>query len=174
MESTDLNLYLFKAIESYPYELSASIENLNYALSAEPGNPHALFLLGRVYVEQLGDLEKAKNCFTEALVNKLDMPMVYPFLMKVLIDAEEFDEALNLLDYALKVKGTDKGVMLRLHGRMLDRMGAYSDALSSFKEAKKHWSHSDDEYLVDEDIKRVKKKLPKKKKKKNKGKKDDA
>lgn len=86
-----MNLYLFKAIQAYPWELEKAVEALNYALSYEPENAKALSLMGKVYAEQLGDYETAKEYFEKALVSDLESADTCPDYIRTLLANEDFE-----------------------------------------------------------------------------------
>ena len=83
MENSNFNRYLFKALEAYPYELDEAIEALGYALSYDAKNVQALCLMGKIYWEQLGEYEAAKECYAEAMASNMDMPTIYQDLLKM-------------------------------------------------------------------------------------------
>ncbi len=164
MESNPFNPYLFKALESYPYDLSESVEALNYALSYEPENPYALYLMGRVYFEQLGDLEKARECLEVALGSRMELPLLYPVYLRILMEYEDYSDAERFLEFALKTKGSPKGSLMILKGQLLDRLGRTWEALKALKEARAYGVKEEDNHVLDNELQRIRKKLPRKKK----------
>ena len=104
--------YYFEALDNYPYNLPDCLEALNYALSYDPEDADSLCLMGRIYSEMLTDYEKAKLYFKEAMqcdVTNLNTPKYY---IKCLLDKEDLQEAEKLINYALKIKGIDRSIML--------------------------------------------------------------
>lgn len=170
MERTNFNMYLFKAMEAYPYELQEAIEALNYALSYDAKNVQALCLMGKVYAEQLGDYETAKDCFAEALASKMEMPAIYPDYIRTLLANEDYKEAQKLLDFAIKVKATDKGALYILQGQLFEGLGKNKKALMAIEKSKRYGFNNDFIRFADNETARVKKKLQKSKKKKKKSK----
>lgn len=171
MENNLHNSYLFKALDAYPYKLEETLEALNYSLSYNGNNAHALYLMGLVYAEQLQEYETAKEFFAEAIATKMETPIVYPFYIQTLIWNEDYDEAQKLLDFALKVKGTDKAFLKLIQGVLLEKKGQFKQAVKSYKEAIKLAVHNSFVVYTEKELDRVKKKLksPKKgKRKKNK------
>ena len=162
------NTYLFKALDAYPYELEEAIEALNYALSFEPENAKALCLMARVYTEQLGDYNAAKSCYEKAMSSQLEMPGIYPDFIRLLLLNEDFEQAQRLIDFALTVKGTDKATLHLLQGQLYEGQEQYRAALSALKRAKAFAFNNDFVRFADEEIRRVKNKLPKKGRKKQK------
>ena len=172
METNLLNNYVLKAIDAYPYDLEQTVENLNYALAYESDNAYALYLMGRLQAEQLGDYEKAKQYYAEALANKLDFLKAYKHYILVLIWNEDFQEAQKLIDFAFTVKGLNKGEVHLYQGQLYENIQEFKLALMSFKKAKLFGYNDSFISYVNSEISRVKNKIkPKKKKKKIKSKK---
>jgi len=171
METNTHNIYLFKALDAYPFNLEETIESLNYALSYDPNNAEALLLMAKIFSYQLQDYESAKHYFEAAMTNNMEMVKLYPDYVFALLNNEDFLEAQRLLEYALKVKGTNKGVLQLLQGQLFEGMFEYKLAVKAFKEAKKLSNNNDFANHIKGEIARVKGKLPKKKKSKNKCKK---
>jgi len=171
METNLLNNYVIKAIDAYPYDLEETVENLNYALSYESNNAYALYLMGRLQAEQLGDFEKAKYYYAEALASKMDFVKVYPKYILVLIWNEDYEEAQKLIDFALTVKGLNKGDIYVLQAQLLECKQELKEALKTFKKAKLFIFNSSYSSYVDSEITRIKNKIKPKKKKTSKKKK---
>tara|TARA_R110000850_G_scaffold277058_1_gene421834 strand:+ start:53647 stop:54183 length:537 start_codon:yes stop_codon:yes gene_type:complete len=174
METTLYNSYIFKAMDAYPYNLEETIEALNYALSYDKNNVQALCLMAKFSAEQLGDYETAKSYFAEALAQKMENPVLYPDYIRVLIQNEDYLEAQKLLDFALSIKGTDKAGLQIIQGQLLEVLMKWKEAKKAYKKALKMGCNSAFISFVEEEIKRVKQKLPHKKakaKSKNKNKK---
>ena len=171
MDTNLLNNYVLKAIDAYPYELEETVENLNYALSYEANNVYALYLMGRLQAEQLGDYEKAKQYYAEALANKMDFTKVYSKYILVLIWNEDFNEAQKLIDFAFTVKGLNKAEIWLAQGQLFECIQAYKKAIKALKRAK--LLGCNDEFIshVVCEISRVKNKIKPKKKKTKKSKK---
>ncbi|WP_405574417.1 tetratricopeptide repeat protein [Winogradskyella sp. Asnod2-B02-A] len=172
MDTNLLNNYVLKAIDAYPYELEETVENLNYALSYEADNAYALYLMGRLQAEQFGDYEKAKQYYAEALANKMDFQKVYSKYILVLIWNEDYEEAQKLIDFALTVKGLNKGTVYLYQGQLFENLQAYKKAIKAFKKAKCFGYNDGFINHLNSEISRVKNKMkPKKKKSKCKKKK---
>ncbi|WP_298893770.1 hypothetical protein [uncultured Psychroserpens sp.] len=171
MDTNLLNNYVLKAIDAYPYDLEETVENLNYALSYENTNAYALYLMGRLQSEQLGDYEKAKYYFAEALASKMDFVKVYPKYILVLIWNHDYDEAQKLIDFAFTVKSIQKGELIVLQAQLLECQEAYKEALKTFKKAKLYVYNNSFMAFIDSEITRVKNKIKPKKKKASKKKK---
>ncbi|WP_298901233.1 hypothetical protein [uncultured Psychroserpens sp.] len=171
MDTNLLSNYVLKAIDAYPYDLEETVENLNYALSYESDNAYALYLMGRLQAEQLGDYEKAKHYFAEALASKMDFAKVYPKYILVLIWNHDFDEAQKLIDFATTVRSIQKGELMVLQAQLFECQGAYKKALKTFKKSKLFVYNNSFISFIDSEITRVKNKIKPKKKKTSKKKK---
>ena len=171
MDTNLLNNYVLKAIDAYPYDLEETVENLNYALSYDSNNAYALYMMGRLQYEQLGDYEKAKAYFAEALANKMDFQKVYSKYILVMLENEDYEESQKLIDYAFKVKGINKGEVWLLQGQLHESLQKYKKALKALKQSKIFGYNNDFISLVDSEIKRIKTKINPKDKKSNKRKK---
>lgn len=161
------NSYVLKALDAYPYDLEETLEALNYALSYNNKDVHALCLMGRMYSEQLQDYETAKQYFVEALSEGIEVHYIYLHFIQTLLWNDDYREAENLIDYALRVKGIDKGSLLLKKGQLYEATGKYKLALATLKEAKKGGLNNSFVDYVKGEISRVKSKVkPKKKKEK--------
>tara|TARA_R110002012_G_scaffold249653_1_gene427275 strand:- start:58 stop:588 length:531 start_codon:yes stop_codon:yes gene_type:complete len=168
MERTNFNMYLFKALEAYPYELEEAMEALNYALSYDAKNAKALCLMGKVYAEQLGEYEAAKECFERALESGLELPYIYPDYIAILIMNEDLTEAQKVLEFALNIKGMDKAILYNLQSWLFEVWRQYKMAIRAMEEVKIYSYNSDYQDYAEKEIVRIKKKLSKSDKKKRK------
>jgi tetratricopeptide (TPR) repeat protein len=131
---TMIDSYLIKALEAYPYEMEEAVEALNYALSYDAKNPVALSLMGRIYADHFQDYERAKSYFEQALSENIHSVGVYEHYLKVLIWNEDFQEAKTLIDFALTVKGSDKGMLYLKQAIVHECEQDYKAALASLKQ----------------------------------------
>jgi len=164
MDTNLLNNYVLKAIDAYPYELEETVENLNYALSYESNNAYALYLMARLQAEQFGDYEKAKHYYAEALANKMDFQKAYPRYIQVLLDNEDLEEAKKLIDFALTIKGIDKGAIWEKQAQIFEIKQEYKAAIKTLKKAKLFGFNNDFISYIDSEISRNKNKLKSKQK----------
>ena len=171
MDTNLLNNYVLKAIDAYPYDLEETVENLNYALSYEANNAYALYLMGRLQAEQLGDYEKAKQYYAEALANKMDFQKVYPKYILVLIWNEDYEEAQKLIDFAFTIKGLNKAEVWLRQGQLLENLQAHKKAIKALKKAKLFSCNDEFTGFINSEISRIKDKIKPKKKKSSKNKK---
>jgi len=166
--------YYVKALGTFYYDMEGCMENLNYALSADPDHVGAQVLMGRFYKERLDDLESAEEHFQVALtIDPACVPAVehYFFLLMV---AGRFVEANRLLRFAKTLPTARKVRLLHMEGIMYEAQGRYSKALKKLKQAWLCTIDSDQAYFLNEEkgrleqkVKALKKKAsPKKKSKK--------
>ncbi len=120
MENT-LDKYLFQAIDAYPYNLEETIESLHYALSYNTKSTKALCLMGQLYAEQLKNYEMAKVYFQEVLSINIYALGVYEHYINVLLWNSDLAEAEKLIQFALKIKGMDKAVLLVKNAQLLEQ-----------------------------------------------------
>lgn len=163
---TIANNYIFKALDAYPYDLAEAIEALTYALAYEEKNTSALCLMGRIYAESLYDYEKAKEYYAEALAENIHAFNIYPNYINVLLWNEDLDEAEKLIDFGITVKGSDKAVLYLKKAVFYETKKEYKKALKNVAKAKKHNYNNEFLYTIEEEEKRIKKKMALGKKKK--------
>ena len=156
METT--NLYLFKALDAYPYNLEEAVEALNYSLSYDPNNVMALCLMARVQSEQLGDYHAAIEYFEKALACDMENPKTYASYIHVLMQNDDYVEAQKLIEYAMTVKGIDKGGIALLQGQLYEALFEFEMAESALKEALLLGLNSGFISFVEDELSRVSKK----------------
>ena len=103
------NYYVYKAFDAYPYEIETVMEALDMALAYDENNVKALILKGRVYTEVFKEYSTAIDYFETALAIEVDNLDVQEYYVKTLLWNHETDRARKFIDYALEVKGADKG-----------------------------------------------------------------
>lgn len=159
-------------MDAYPYDLEEAVEALGYALSCDPNNGMALCLMGRVYLEVYQDYGQAINYFEKALEDNVKMHPVYGYYSLALLCAEKLDKAETFLDFALTVKGADKGLLLMRKAMVEETRQDFKKARKMIKKARLE-TYNDGFMSVLEDFEaRIEKKIkltqPKQKKKKKK------
>tara|TARA_R100000935_G_scaffold13736_5_gene27648 strand:- start:74819 stop:75427 length:609 start_codon:yes stop_codon:yes gene_type:complete len=158
MNTNTHNLYLFKAMEAYPWDLEKAVEALQYALSYEPENVTALCLMAKVHAEQLCDYETAKGYFEKAVASDISAIIIYPDYVRTLLQNHDFKEAQKLIDFAMTVKAVDKGGLFLLQGQLLESLQKFEEAEAAFKEARQLGLNSDFIEFVESELERVTKK----------------
>lgn len=166
MDMNTHNQYLFKALDCYPYELGEAVEALNYALSYEPENTQALFLMGKIYSNQLREPKTALHYFEEILSIDLEMHRVYPDYLYALLSLEEYEAAQRFLSFALTVKGSDKAQLRLIQGQLMEHLGQYKAARKALKLALQLGLNNDFRRFVKSELDRIKEKATSSTKKK--------
>jgi len=161
---SDINNYIFKALENYPYDLDEVMEALNYALSYDEKNTMALTLMGRVYAEKLYKYEEAIQFFKDALAENIYAFEAYVPYINTLLWNEDYKEVEEFIDFALTLKGSDKAVLYLKKAVLYDQLKEYKKALGFVKLAKQHTYNAEFMDSVKEEKDRIKGKMPKKKK----------
>ncbi|MEO1033849.1 MAG: tetratricopeptide repeat protein, partial [Bacteroidota bacterium] len=146
-------------------------ENLNYALSYDETHCPSLMLLGEIYASNMIMYDKAYECFDKVISIDPKNTEVYGTYVKYLIWANDVERAEKLLVFALTLKEIDKAYLLWLSSYLEDVRGNYKVSLKFLKEAKKY-CYSDAYFgFMQNEEKRIKKKIdlekPKKKKSSN-------
>lgn len=112
--------------------------------------------------------ELAKEYFNEALGEDIYAFDVYFYYIDVLLHNEDFEEAKRLIEFALTLKGSDKGVLYLKKAILLEHKKSYNQALKCLKTAKEFTYNSNFMTDVHTVKARIKSKMPKKKKKEGK------
>ncbi|SDX59980.1 hypothetical protein SAMN05444411_10720 [Lutibacter oricola] len=157
--------YVFKALESYHYDLEETMEALNYALSYDHKNTMALTLMGRVFTEKLYNYTEGILYFKEVLAIKVNAFEVYEHYINVLLWNEDYNDVESFIDFALTVKGSDKAMLYSKKAVLFEQLKEYKKSLLFIKTAKEYSYNNDHLSLLNEQKDRVKGKMPKKKKK---------
>lgn len=130
MSNTLSNKYYLKALEAYPYDLTDTMESLDYALSYDSEHAGAHCLLGQLNMEQLKQYEKAKYHFDQALINDVNYTVTYEYYSLLFIYKQEYEKALKLINYALRIPSINRAIMKH-------REAIISEHLNELKKAKK-------------------------------------
>jgi len=161
---TLVNNYIFKALESYPFDLEEVMEALNYALSYDEKNTMALTLMGRVYAEKLYKYDEAISYFKQALSENINAFEVYTPYINTLLWNEDYKEAEDFIDFALKIKGSDKALLYLKKAILKEQVKEYKKALEFIKLAKENTYNSEFMADINTEKDRIKGKMPSKKK----------
>lgn len=157
--SNTYSKYLFQAMDSYPYNLEETIESLNYAISYDQDNALALGLLARVYAEQLHQYKRAIQLYNKALKINLYEVSLYPHFANALLWNEDWEQAQKLINFALKVKGVDKGLMHLKQALLFEYKQQYKKALK-WAEKARELSYNEAQIIhINVEIKRLKLKI---------------
>ena len=159
---TPTHNYVFKALESYPYDLEEVMEALNYALSYDEKDTMALTLMGRVYGEKLYKYDEAILYFKQALAENIRSFEAYIPYINTLLWNEDYKEAEEFIDFGLTVKGADKAFLYLKKANLYEQLKAYDKALECVELAKEYTFNTDfmADIIIEKD--RIKGKMPKK------------
>ncbi len=127
--------FYLKALDSYPYDLEHTSENLNYALSYNEDHAQANCLMGRMYMEIIKDYEKASFFFDRALVCDLNYVETYQWYSLLSITKGEYEKADRIIQHAHKVKGINLSILMHQKALIYEAKG-------NFIMAKKMISHA--------------------------------
>ena len=158
MENNTYNIYLFKALDAYPYDLEGTMEALTYALSYTPNCAQALLLMAKLHSEQLRDYNGAKFYFEKALANDINFVEIYPAYARSLLQNDDFAEAQKLIDFALTIKGIDKASIYLIQGQLHENFEAFDKAEEALREAKRFGLNNSFIEFVNDEIARIEKK----------------
>ncbi len=134
-------------------------ESLNYALSYDENHCAALCLLGEIYARNLNQYTEAFECFDKVIAINSNFIAVYPKYANCLIWANEIERAFKLINFALTIKGVDKALLYCISAYGLEVSMNYKVAIKFLKEAKKHTYNDDYFSFIEDEEKRIKKKL---------------
>lgn len=160
------NKYVLKALDAYPFNLEEAAESLEYALSYDNEDTTALCLMGRMHAEILQDFDRAKEYFLEALAVDVHAKEIYPHYINVLIWNEDYADAANFIDFALKVKGTDKSWLYYRSACLQEEMNQLKKAQKTLAKAKAKAVYQPAIRAIEEVEERIKTKIKNKKSKK--------
>ena len=145
-------------------------EALNYALSYDENHCASLCLLGKIYAEYLSMPKEAFTCFDKVIAIDTNYEEVYPIYVKNLIINNEMNRAIKLISFSQSIKTIDKAQMYWLSSYLNETQGNYKVCLEALKDAKRHCYNDYYFNFMNDEDKRIKKKIelekPKKKKKK--------
>lgn len=127
-------------------------------LNEEPGYGKAHGVLGRIYLDELGEKEKAELHLKYAVLFDEEFADAYVDLRQLYNSDQRYDELIDLVDKALKVKTLDKSDLWAEKAQALEHQGKLKDALQAYQKAYSftvsNWETSD----LTAHIKRVKRK----------------
>ncbi len=151
--------YYVKALEVYDYDLEEVIINLNYALSYDPDHSGANELMGRIYMDQFRQFDKARIYLEEAIASDMNNIRACESLAQLFICIRKFPAALKLIDYSITISGARRDQWLRLKSLVFEMKKEYSQTLAILEQAKEECVCSDYTSFLNDEIRRVKNKL---------------
>jgi len=157
------------ATQGFYCDWEEACESLNYALSYDENHVTSLCFLGEVYAKHLSMPQRAFDCFDKIIAVDPEYAEVYPKYAKSLIDANELERAEKLISFALTVITVDTAEMYRCNVLIEEIRGNYQECLVILKKLKGHIYNDYYFSFIEDEEKRIKKKMklekPKKKKK---------
>jgi len=166
MDLTLADQYYLKAKGSYPWAIDDAIENLQYALSYDENHASANCLLGKVYMYQLKDYEKAAKCFYNALVGNINYPDTYKYFSLLRIWQGEYKRALIIIQKGLTIQGIDRSVLMLHLALIYELKGELEKAKMTLKQTKLFCIDPTREHQIKGNLSRLKKKIKAKNKRK--------
>lgn len=153
-----VNTYVYKALDAYPYDLEEAIGALELALSYDEKNTTALCLMGRMHAEILREYETAIEYYEMVLGEDPRNLEVQNHYIVTLLWNDDEDKAMEFIEYALNVKGTDKAQLYVNKALALEQKESYEDALEVLKIAPKYSFNNEFSNYCNEVKERIKKK----------------
>jgi tetratricopeptide (TPR) repeat protein len=155
---TAYNFYL-KASDYYPYNMEMVMENLNYALSYDENLCQANCLMGRVYMEILKDYIQAEYFFELALCASLEYPDTYKYYSLLMIWKGEYNKALKIIQFGLKVKGMNRAVLYQNKSILYELKGDFKKARDFMEVALKYCFNTCSSEIIEREVRRLNKKI---------------
>jgi len=150
--------YYLKALDNYPWNFEFALESLDYALSSDPDHAQANCLMGRICMNELKDFEKAAEYFELALVSNLNYIETYKYFSLLKIWLGEYEAAFKMIDYAMKIRGMDRSVMLRRRAFAYECLGQFRAAKIQLKMALRMTHCVEHQGHIESELSRLKKK----------------
>ncbi|WP_420316093.1 tetratricopeptide repeat protein [Ekhidna sp.] len=147
--------YFVKALEMYDYNLEEVVENLNYSLSYDPEHPAANELMGRMYMDQFGELEKAKVYLDEAMAADLSNLQVCESITRWHIKMRAYKDALLVISYASGLPGAQMDQWIRMEALIYELCKEYAKAMDLLKRALDESVSSEYSYFLKGELNRV-------------------
>jgi len=151
--------YFVKALEVYDYDLEEVITNLNYALSYDPDHSGANELMGRTYLDQFKQFDKARVYLEESVASDMTNLQACESLTRLFIRIGEYAAALRLIDYSITIPGARHDKWIRWKSLVFERKKEYKKSLEFLLLAKDECVSSNYTSFLNDEIRRVKNKL---------------
>lgn len=141
-------------------------ESLSYALSYNENHCPSLCLLGKIQAEYLGDYASAFENFDKCIASDIHYVEVYPIYARLLVWADEYERAQQLIDFAKKIKSVSLAQLQWCESYINEIAENYKKSLKCLKAAKTNTYNDDYMYFLENEEIRIEKKLKKVKKSK--------
>jgi tetratricopeptide (TPR) repeat protein len=158
------------AMAGFCSDWEEACESISYAISYEENHCPSLCLLGTIQAKYLGNYEAAFENFDKCIAADITYVNVYPEYIKFLIWADEFSRAKQLLEFAKKIKSVSLAELYWNESYIHEVEKNYKQSLKSLKKAKQHIYNDNYMYFMEDEERRVRKKMKALKKKSKKGK----
>lgn len=162
--ATIADQYYLKALDSYPYDLESSLENVLYCLSYNEEHAGANCLMGQICAFQLKDRQRAVYHFDLAISADPELPSIYESYSWLLIDMKKLKKAEKLMRYAVNINGIEKSMVYH-------RMALILEIRKQYKLSKEYLLHAIDSSINENErtilkleLSRVKSKMKRKSK----------
>ena len=150
--------YYIKALDYYPYNLEEALENLNYALSYDGEHARANCLMGRLYLEQLRDFERAEIYFQAALACDPTHADTCEHYSRLLVEMRSYAKAQKLLTYARSLAGIKLAQLLQLEALIQEHQHKFAAARELLRTAMLEAYEEELIGALEVDLKRVERK----------------
>ena len=127
--------YFLKALDQYPYNLPEFLESIDYALSYDEHHVEAHCLMGRFYMDQLNQFDRATYHFDMALANDNHHMNTYYWYIRLAILIQDHDKALKLITFARQLKGVCQASLLHREAVIKEQKGDLKGAKKLIDEA---------------------------------------
>lgn len=151
--------YYLKALDHYPFDFGAALENLNYALGHDPNHAPAHCLLGRIYMYYVKDYAKAGDCFYNALKGNLNFTETYKHYSLLRIWESEYDRAMHIIEKGFLINGMDRISLMLNKAIVYELKGELRKSKQVLKNAKLLAITKIQSDQVDKELSRIKKKI---------------
>lgn len=158
MAITLADQYYLKALEEYGYDLEASMENLNYALSYNDEHAGANYLMGKVYMEQFDKFELAEDYFICAMASDPDHIKTCEAYTWLMIKTRRYNEALRLIKYTTGLIGVSMPEVIRMEALVKELMKDFFSSIGLLKLAIEESYDSGYIEFLERELERVEKK----------------
>ena len=156
MTLTLADQYFLKALDDYPYNLEDTIESLTYALGYDDEHLGANCLMGKVYLEQFQDFDKAEEYFIKAMsADPFDLRTCESYV-QLLIKTRRLDQAHKLVRFTKTLTGVDLARLGQMEAEIFELKGEFDRAVALLTEAIAEAMDSELIYALKRQIERVK------------------
>ncbi len=160
---TDYNLveeYFLKVDKFFAEgEFAQAKELLEEILTIEPDYGRAHNHLGWVYFVKFDDYTRAEYHFKLAMKYAPDYPAAWMNYVYLLNEINDADKLVKLIPKAMKVEGINKASLFNELARSCELNGFLDEAVKNYGFAYKHCMGKDDIGTIEENLKRVNRKI---------------